>query len=44
MARRADIEKRLDKMKPKIDKLARKMLPKIRKAEIEKKKGGGSGN
>ena len=44
MARRADIEKRLDKMKPKIDKLARKMLPKIRNAEIEKKKGGGSGN
>jgi hypothetical protein len=44
LARRTDIEKRLDKMKPKIDKLARKMLPKIRKKEIEKKKGGGSGN
>lgn len=44
LARKADIEKRLDKMKPKIDKLARKMLPKIRKKEIEKKKGGGSGN
>ena len=44
LARRTDIEKRLDKMKPKIDKLARKMLPKLRKKEIEKKKGGGSGN
>jgi len=40
LSRRASIEKRLDKMKPKIDKLAKKMLPKVRKAELEKKRGG----
>ena len=40
LSRRQSIEKRLDKMKPKIDKLAKKMLPKVRKAEIEKKRGG----
>jgi hypothetical protein len=40
LSRRASIEKRLDKMKPKIDKLAVKMLPKVRKAELEKKRGG----
>lgn len=42
MSRRQDIEKRLDKMKPKIDKLAQKMLPKVRKKELERKKGGPS--
>lgn len=40
IARKQEIEKRLDKMKPKIDKLARKMLPKVRKKELEKKRGG----
>ena len=40
MARRASIEKRLDKRKPKIHKLAKKLLPKDRKAELEKKRGG----
>ena len=40
LSRRASIEKRLNKMKPKIDKLAKKMLPKVRKAELEKKRGG----
>ena len=42
MARKQDIEKRLDKMKPKIDKLAKKLLPKVRKSELEKKRGGKS--
>ena len=40
LARRAEIEKRLDKMGPRIDKLARKLLPTIRKGELEKKRGG----
>ena len=39
-ARRQEIEKRLDKMKPKIDKLAKKLLPKVRKQEQERKRGG----
>lgn len=38
-ARREQIEKRLDKMKPKIDQLAKKLLPKLRKAEMERKRG-----
>jgi len=38
-ARRQEIEKRLDKMKPKIDKLARKLLPVVRKAELARKRG-----
>jgi hypothetical protein len=42
MSRRQSIEKRLDKMKPKIDKLAKKLLPKVRQAEIQKKRGGQS--
>ena len=44
MSRRQDIEKRLDKMKPKIDKLAQKVLPQVRKKELERKKGGPSGD
>jgi|TARA_B100001094_G_scaffold307453_1_gene339160 uncharacterized NAD-dependent epimerase/dehydratase family protein len=40
LGRRQGIEKRLDKMKPKIDKLARKLLPQVRKGELEKKRGG----
>ena len=39
MSRRQSIEKRLDKMKPKIDKLAKKILPKVRKGEMERKRG-----
>lgn len=39
MARKSDIEKRLDKIKPKIAKLAKKLLPKIRKKEMERKRG-----
>jgi hypothetical protein len=43
-ARRAEIEKRLEKpaMKTKIDRLAKKMLPKVRRAELDRKRGGGS--
>lgn len=39
LARRQDIEKRLDKMKPRIDKLAKKLIPQVRKKELERKKG-----
>ena len=38
-ARRQEIEKRLDKMKSRIDRLATKMFPSIRKAEVARKKG-----
>jgi len=41
-ARRQEIEKRLDKMGSRIDKLAMKLLPKIRKAEMARKRGGTS--
>jgi thiamine kinase-like enzyme len=41
MARRMEIEKRLDKMKPKIDKLAKKLLPQVRKQELARKKNKG---
>lgn len=37
-ARKAEIEKRLDKMGPRIDRLAKKALPKVRKAEIARKR------
>lgn len=39
LARRQDIEKRLDKKKNVIDKLSRKLLPQVRKKELERKKG-----
>lgn len=40
-ARKQEIEKRLDKpaMKARIKRLARRMFPKVRKAEVERKKG-----
>jgi hypothetical protein len=38
-ARRQEIEKRLDKMGPKIDKIAKKILPQVRKQEMERKRG-----
>ena len=43
-ARRQEIEKRLDKpaMKSKIDRLAKKLLPKARRAELDRKRGGQS--
>ena len=37
-ARRQELEKRLDKMKPRIDRIAKKMLPQVRKAELTKKR------
>lgn len=40
MSRRASIEKRLQKLAPKIDKLAKKLLPQVRKGELAKKRGG----
>ena len=36
--RRAELEKRLEKMKPRIDRLAKKMLPKVRQAELAKRR------
>ncbi len=36
--RRAELEKRLDKMKSRIDRMARKMLPQVRKAELSKRR------
>lgn len=41
MSRRQDIEKRLDKMKPRIDKIAKKLLPQVRKSELERKRNRG---
>ncbi len=40
MARRQDLEKRLDKKKAVIDKLSKKLLPQVRKKEMLRKKGG----
>jgi len=37
--RRAEIEKRLDKMKGRISKIAQRILPKVRKMEIARKRG-----
>ena len=39
MSRRQSIEKQLDKKKAVIDKLARKLIPQVRKKELERKKG-----
>lgn len=39
LPRRQEIEKRLDKMKPKIDKIAKRLIPQVRKKEMERKKG-----
>lgn len=39
-ARRQEIEKRLDKMKGRLDKIAKKILPDIRKREKERRSGG----
>ena len=37
--RRQEIEKRLEKLKPRIDKMSRKMLPQVRKMEKERRMG-----
>lgn len=39
---RGELEKRIDKRKAVINQLAKKLLPKIKKAEIEKKRGVGT--
>lgn len=39
LPRKQEIEKRLDKMGPRIDKIARKLIPKVRKQELERKRG-----
>ena len=38
-ARKQEIEKRLDKLKPRIQRIAKKLLPKMRKLEQERKRG-----
>ena len=38
-ARKQEIEKRLDKLGPRIDRIAKKLLPKMRKLEQERKRG-----
>tara|TARA_R100000951_G_scaffold109570_3_gene106841 strand:- start:1389 stop:1937 length:549 start_codon:yes stop_codon:yes gene_type:complete len=38
-ARKQEIEKRLDKMAPRISRLAKKLTPKLRQAELGKKRG-----
>lgn len=43
LARRQELEKKLDKKKAVIAKIAKKLLPKVRKKELEKKRGGAKG-
>lgn len=38
-AKKQEIEKRLDKLGPRIDRMAKKLLPKMRKIEQERKRG-----
>lgn len=39
VARRAEIEKRVSKMGSRIDRIAKKLLPKVRKSELARKRG-----
>lgn len=39
LSRRKDLEKRLDKKKNVIDKMARKLIPQVRKQDMERKRG-----
>lgn len=39
VARRAEIEKRVDKMGSRIDRIAKKLLPTVRKSELARKRG-----
>lgn len=41
-AKKQGIEKRLDKMKPRIQKIARRLVPKLRQADKERRMGGKS--
>ena len=38
-ARKREIERRVDKMKPRVDRIARKLFPQVRKKEVARKKG-----
>jgi len=38
-ARKQEIEKRLEKMQPRINRVAKKLLPKLRQAELARKRG-----
>lgn len=38
-ARKQELEKKIDKMGSRIDRIAKKLLPKIRKKELERKRG-----
>ncbi len=40
IARRAELEKRLKKMKGRVDKMAKKLIPTIRKQDRERRSGG----
>jgi hypothetical protein len=39
VARRAEIEKRVGKMGSRIDRIAKKLLPTVRKSELARKRG-----
>ena len=39
IGRRAELEKRLKKAKPKVDRLAKKLVPQIRKQDRERRAG-----
>ena len=41
-SRKQEIEKRLEKLGPRIDRIAKKLLPKMRKIEMERKRGNKS--
>lgn len=41
-AARQELEKKIDAKQTAIDRIARKLLPQLKKAELEKKRGGGS--
>ena len=38
-ARKREIERRVDKMKPRVDRIARKLFPQVRKKEVARRKG-----
>ena len=42
VGRKAELEKRLKKMGPKLDRLAKRMMPQLRKADRERRSGAGS--
>lgn len=41
-ARRQEVEKRVDKLKPRIAMIAKRLLPKVRKRELERKRNSGN--